>query len=62
MRGVQLLEVVLCDGDVAGVLEDGLHHLGVARDPCWGIQMRGYHDFGVALQNPRGGVKSKGET
>ncbi|MBW7905362.1 MAG: hypothetical protein H3C42_07325, partial [Phycisphaerae bacterium] len=26
-----------------------------------GIQMRGYHDFGVALQEPRGGVKSKGE-
>ncbi len=26
-----------------------------------GIQMRGYHDFGVALQEPRGGVKSKGQ-
>ncbi len=26
-----------------------------------GIQMRGYHDFGVNLQEPRGGVKSKGE-
>lgn len=26
-----------------------------------GIQMRGYHDFGVALQDPRGGIKSKGE-
>jgi phage major head subunit gpT-like protein len=26
-----------------------------------GIQMRGYHDFGVALQEPKGGVKSKGE-
>jgi hypothetical protein len=26
-----------------------------------GIQMRGYYDFGVALQDPRGGVKSKGE-
>ena len=26
-----------------------------------GIQMRGYHDFGVALQEPRGGVKMKGE-
>lgn len=26
-----------------------------------GIRMRGYHDFGVALQDPRGGVKSKGE-
>jgi phage major head subunit gpT-like protein len=25
-----------------------------------GIQMRGYHDFGVALQEPKGGVKSKG--
>jgi phage major head subunit gpT-like protein len=26
-----------------------------------GIQMRGYHDFGVALQDFRGGVASKGE-
>ncbi len=26
-----------------------------------GIQMRGVHDFGVALQDPRGGVKLKGE-
>lgn len=26
-----------------------------------GVQMRGYHDFGVVLQDPRGGLKSKGE-
>lgn len=26
-----------------------------------GIKMRGYHDFGVALQGPRGGAKSKSE-
>ncbi len=26
-----------------------------------GVQMRGYHDFGVALQDPRSGVKAKGE-
>jgi len=26
-----------------------------------GVQMRGYHDFGVALQDPKGGVKAKGE-
>jgi len=26
-----------------------------------GVQMRGYHDFGVNLQDPRGGVKAKGE-
>jgi len=26
-----------------------------------GVQMRGYHDFGCAMQDPRGGVKSKGE-
>ena len=25
-----------------------------------GVRMRGYHDFGVALQDPRGGEKSKG--
>jgi len=27
-----------------------------------GIQMRGYHDFGVNKQDPRGGVKSNGTT
>ena len=26
-----------------------------------GIQMRGYHDFGCALQEPRGGIRMKGE-
>ena len=26
-----------------------------------GVKMRGYHDFGCALQDPRGGVKAKGE-
>ena len=26
-----------------------------------GIQMRGYHDFGVGLQDPKGGLKAKGE-
>jgi hypothetical protein len=26
-----------------------------------GIKMRGYHDFGCAMQDPRGGIKSKGE-
>ncbi len=26
-----------------------------------GVQMRGYHDFGVAMQEPKGGVKMKGE-
>ncbi|MCC6910379.1 MAG: hypothetical protein IT430_20785 [Phycisphaerales bacterium] len=26
-----------------------------------GIQMRGYHDFGVAKQEPRGGIRMKGE-
>lgn len=26
-----------------------------------GVQMRGYHDFGVALQDHRGGIKAKGE-
>jgi hypothetical protein len=26
-----------------------------------GVRMRGYHDFGVALQDTRGGIKSKGE-
>jgi len=26
-----------------------------------GVQMRGYHDFGVNLQDPKGGIKAKGE-
>ncbi|MDZ4849157.1 MAG: hypothetical protein SGI77_07670 [Pirellulaceae bacterium] len=26
-----------------------------------GVQLRGYHDFGVAPQDPRGAIKSKGE-
>jgi hypothetical protein len=26
-----------------------------------GVQMRGYHDFGASLQDPRGGIKCKGE-
>ncbi len=26
-----------------------------------GIQMRGFHDFGVSLQEPRGGIRAKGE-
>jgi hypothetical protein len=26
-----------------------------------GVKMRGFHDFGVGLQDPRGGVKAKGE-
>jgi hypothetical protein len=26
-----------------------------------GVQMRGYHDFGVNLQDNRGGVKSAGQ-
>jgi hypothetical protein len=26
-----------------------------------GVQLRGYHDFGCALQDPRGGLRSKGE-
>jgi len=26
-----------------------------------GVQMRGFHDFGVSLQDPKGGVKAKGE-
>jgi hypothetical protein len=28
---------------------------------CLGIQMRGFHDFGCSLQDPRAGIKSKGE-
>ena len=30
-------------------------------DYVLGVQMRGYHGFGCALQDPKGGCKAKGE-
>ncbi len=51
-----VIEVAFLNGQQQPTVESAdadFHNLG--------IQMRGYHDFGVALQEPRGGVKMKGE-
>jgi hypothetical protein len=50
-----VIEVAFLNGQEAPTIETAEADFNVL-----GIQMRGYHDFGVALQDPRGGVKSKG--
>jgi hypothetical protein len=51
-----VIEVAFLNGQEAPTIESA-----EADFKNLGVQMRGYHDFGVALQDPRGGVKSKGE-
>ena len=51
-----VIEVAFLNGQEAPTIETADADFNVL-----GVQMRGYHDFGVALQEPRGGVKSKGE-
>ena len=51
-----VIEVAFLNGQESPTIETADADFNVL-----GIQMRGYHDFGVALQEPRGGVKSKGE-
>jgi len=51
-----VIEVAFLNGQESPTLETAEAEFSVL-----GLQMRGYHDFGVALQDPRGGVKSKGE-
>lgn len=51
-----VIEVAFLNGQEAPTIETAEADFSVL-----GVQMRGYHDFGVALQEPRGGVKSKGE-
>lgn len=51
-----VIEVALLNGQEAPTIETAEADFNVL-----GIQMRGYHDFGVALQEPRGGIKVKGE-
>ncbi|MBA3935845.1 MAG: phage portal protein [Planctomycetes bacterium] len=50
------IEVVFLNGQEAPVIETA-----EADFATLGVQMRGYHDFGVALQEPRAGLKAKGE-
>lgn len=51
-----VVEVVFLNGQEAPVIETA-----EADFATLGVQMRGYHDFGVALQEPRAGLKAKGE-
>ena len=51
-----VIEVAFLNGQESPTIETAEADFNVL-----GIQMRGYHDFGVALQEHRGGVKSKGE-
>jgi hypothetical protein len=51
-----VIEVAFLNGQESPVIETADADFNVL-----GVQMRGYHDFGVALQDPRGGLKSKGE-
>lgn len=51
-----VIEVAFLNGQESPTIETAEANFNVL-----GVQMRGYHDFGVALQDPRGGVKAKGE-
>jgi hypothetical protein len=51
-----VIEVAFLNGQEAPTIETAEADFNVL-----GVQMRGFHDFGVALQDPRGGVKAKGE-
>ncbi len=51
-----VIEVAFLNGQESPTIETAEADFNVL-----GVQMRGYHDFGVALQDYRGGVKAKGE-
>ncbi|MGE0606556.1 MAG: hypothetical protein AB7O62_05455 [Pirellulales bacterium] len=51
-----VIEVAFLNGQESPTIETADADFNVL-----GVQMRGYHDFGVALQDARGGVKAKGE-
>jgi hypothetical protein len=51
-----VIEVAFLNGQEAPTIETAEADFNVL-----GIQMRGYHDFGIALQDWRGGIRSKGE-
>lgn len=55
-QDLAVIEVALLNGQESPTVETAEANFGVL-----GIQMRGYHDFGVAKQEYRGGMKSKGE-
>ena len=51
-----VIEVAFLNGQESPTIETAEADFNIL-----GVKMRGYHDFGVALQDPRGGVKAKGE-
>lgn len=51
-----VIEVAFLNGQESPTIETADADFSVL-----GIQMRGYHDFGCAMQDPHGGVRSKGE-
>jgi phage major head subunit gpT-like protein len=51
-----VIEVAFLNGNESPTIESAEADFNVL-----GVQMRGYHDFGCALQDPRGGVKSAGQ-
>jgi hypothetical protein len=51
-----VIEVAFLNGQESPTIETADADFNVL-----GVQMRGYHDFGVALQDPKGGIKMKGE-
>jgi len=52
-----VIEVAFLNGQESPTIETAEADFSVL-----GVQLRGYHDFGVAKQDTRAGVKSKGET
>ena len=52
-----VIEVAFLNGQESPTIETAEADFNVL-----GVQMRGFHDFGVSLQDFRGGVKLKGET
>ncbi|MCG3179654.1 MAG: hypothetical protein BIFFINMI_01995 [Phycisphaerae bacterium] len=51
-----VIEVVFLNGNESPTIETAEADFNVL-----GVRMRGFHDFGVSLQDPKGGVKVKGE-
>jgi len=54
-RELATVEVAFLNGQESPTIETSEADFNVL-----GIQMRGYHDFGVALQDPKAGIKSAG--
>jgi len=55
-QDLPVIEVAFLNGQESPTIETAEADFNVL-----GVQMRGYHDFGVNLQDPKGAIKSKGE-